>query len=349
MPPAIPVATYRLQFSAKFRFADAAALVPYLKSLGISHLYASPFLKSRAGSTHGYDVVDHNTVHPSSAERKACSFCRRLSPRQTWGSFWISCRTTWGFITLTIRGGSMSWNGGRSSFAASFDIDWKSLPGHPRGGVLIPILGSSYGEVLHNGEIALHYDARAGSFSAWYYEHRLPINPNRYGEILEKVVAVTGAVEAPPGRKLLDLATRYRGPHSPSRGELVAFKAALAAVEDGQEVIERGLRAYDPRSDEPGALLALHYLLERQHSIVWRTGGLPSARSTTGASLILTILLGYASRTRRRSRLFIAWFAALLQRARCTGCASITSTGFVHPAPIFQASATAGECRKTEA
>src|SRR5690242_16040309 len=64
MPPAVPVATYRLQLSAKFGLGDAARLVPYLKSLGISHLYASPFLKSRAGSTHGYDVIDHNAVDP---------------------------------------------------------------------------------------------------------------------------------------------------------------------------------------------------------------------------------------------------------------------------------------------
>ena len=266
MPPAIPVATYRLQLSAKFRFADAAALVPYLKSLGISHLYASPFLKSRAGSTHGYDVVDHNTVDPELGGEEGLQLLSEALAEADMGLILDFVPNHMGVHHadnpwwLDV----LEW-GPKSPFAASFDIDWKSLPGHPRGGVLIPILGSSYGEVLHNGEIALHYDARAGSFSAWYYEHRLPINPNRYGEILEKVVAVTGAAEAPPGRKLLDLATRYRGPHSPSRGESVAFKAALAAVEDGQEVIERGLRAYDPRSDEPGALLALHYLLERQH------------------------------------------------------------------------------------
>ena len=64
MPPAIPLATYRLQLTPDFGFDDAAALVPYLKALGISHLYASPFLKARAGSTHGYDIVDHNALNP---------------------------------------------------------------------------------------------------------------------------------------------------------------------------------------------------------------------------------------------------------------------------------------------
>ncbi len=57
-----PRATCRLQFHAGFTLDDAAAVVPYLARLGISHLYASPILKARPGSTHGYDIVDHNQV-----------------------------------------------------------------------------------------------------------------------------------------------------------------------------------------------------------------------------------------------------------------------------------------------
>ena len=64
MTAAVPIATYRLQLTPAFGFDQAAALVPYLKALGISHLYASPFLKARAGSTHGYDIVDHNAFNP---------------------------------------------------------------------------------------------------------------------------------------------------------------------------------------------------------------------------------------------------------------------------------------------
>src|SRR6266566_1159382 len=64
MTTAVPIATYRLQLTARFGFAQATAIVPYLKALGISHLYVSPFLKARHGSTHGYDVVDHNALNP---------------------------------------------------------------------------------------------------------------------------------------------------------------------------------------------------------------------------------------------------------------------------------------------
>src|SRR5690606_5925139 len=80
MPPAIPTATYRLQFSKDFGFRQAAALVPYLRDLGISHVYASPFLQAREGSTHGYDVVDHNRIDPQfGGEAEFDRFCGALA------------------------------------------------------------------------------------------------------------------------------------------------------------------------------------------------------------------------------------------------------------------------------
>ena len=59
-----PISTYRLQFNRDFRFSDARALLPYLSALGITHCYASPLLKARAGSQHGYDITDHNAINP---------------------------------------------------------------------------------------------------------------------------------------------------------------------------------------------------------------------------------------------------------------------------------------------
>jgi (1->4)-alpha-D-glucan 1-alpha-D-glucosylmutase len=69
MPPSIPLATYRLQLTADFDFDKAASVVPYLKALGISHVYASPFMKARKGSTHGYDVVDQHQTQPGTWRR----------------------------------------------------------------------------------------------------------------------------------------------------------------------------------------------------------------------------------------------------------------------------------------
>ncbi len=69
----LPRATYRLQFNSAFTFDDARALIPYLADLGISHLYASPYLKAREGSTHGYDIVDHNSLQPGDRHAKTAS------------------------------------------------------------------------------------------------------------------------------------------------------------------------------------------------------------------------------------------------------------------------------------
>ena len=75
MKPAPLSATYRLQFNRNFTISDATRIIPYLHELGISHIYASPILKARAGSPHGYDIVDHNALNPeigNTADLAAC-------------------------------------------------------------------------------------------------------------------------------------------------------------------------------------------------------------------------------------------------------------------------------------
>ncbi|HEV8686346.1 MAG TPA: malto-oligosyltrehalose synthase, partial [Gaiellaceae bacterium] len=57
-------ATYRLQLQPGFGFREARELVPYLQQVGVSHLYLSPIMRARSGSTHGYDVVDPTQVSP---------------------------------------------------------------------------------------------------------------------------------------------------------------------------------------------------------------------------------------------------------------------------------------------
>jgi (1->4)-alpha-D-glucan 1-alpha-D-glucosylmutase len=275
-PPAIPIATYRIQLTPDFEFDAVAEIVPYLAALGVSHLYASPFLTARSGSTHGYDVIDHAALNPELGGEAAFErLCRALS------------RAGVGLILdfvpnhMAVHYADNAWWldvlewGRKSPYAAFFDIRWDALSAHPRGGVLIPVLGSSYGDALQKDEIELRYHASEGSFSVWYVEHRLPIDPGRYGEILRKLVAAAGAGDEPAGRKLLELAVRYRGPHDMTRDRAPAFKAELAAIGDAEDVIARGLRAYRPGSGSAGALRALHGLLERQHYRLahWRLAG----------------------------------------------------------------------------
>ncbi|QIG94008.1 MULTISPECIES: malto-oligosyltrehalose synthase [unclassified Bradyrhizobium] len=266
MPSAIPIATYRLQLTADFDFDAATVVVPYLKALGISHLYASPFTKARKGSTHGYDVVDHTEFNPELGGEDGFARLSNALKRNDLGLIldFVPNHVGVHFADNPWWLDVLEW-GPLSPHAASFDIDWDLLPYRARGGVLLPILGSSYGQALERGEIALRYDASEGSFSAWYFEHRLPIAPERYGEVLRTIVREAAAEDSPAGRAMLELAARYRGLRHPNRVEAPALKEGIKAIAGSAEIIARGLDAYSAGEDRPAQTLALHHLLERQH------------------------------------------------------------------------------------
>ncbi len=266
MPPAIPLATYRLQLTADFDFDAAAAVVPYLGELGISHVYASPFTKARKGSTHGYDVVDHTKLNPELGGEEGFE---RLSAALRQYDLGLILDFVPNHVGVHFADNPwwldmLEW-GQASPHAASFDVDWEVLPYRKRGGVLLPILGAHYGEALECGEIELRYDPAEGSFSCWYFEHRLPIAPERYGEVLRVVVKEAGAESTEAGKQILALASRYRGLRHPNREEAPGFKAELKDIAGSADIIARGLAAYCAGQDRPAQTLALHHLLERQH------------------------------------------------------------------------------------
>ena len=240
--------------------------MPYLKALGITHLYASPFLKARKGSTHGYDIVDHTKFNP---ELGGEAGFERLSTALRQHDLGLILDFVPNHVGVHFADNPwwldvLEW-GPASPHAASFDIDWEQLPHRSRGGVLLPILGSSYGQALERGEIELRYDADEGSFSAWYFEHRLPIAPERYGEILRMAVKEAGAEQSAAGKDMLALASRYAGLRRPNRKEAPDFKAQLKDISGSAEIIARGLDAYRAGPDRAAPTLALHHLLERQH------------------------------------------------------------------------------------
>ncbi len=264
MPPAIPAATYRLQLTKDFGFDDAAKLAPYLARLGITHVYASPFFKARPGSTHGYDIVDHEKLNPElGGEDAFARLCAALKEHDLGlildfvpnhmgvghsdNAWWLDV---------------LEW-GQKSPHAASFDIDWDALPHRRHPGVLLPILGKPYGDILQAGEIEIKFDEASGSFAAWYFDHKLPINPQRYAEIIRTLVQTAGAAEEPAGQAILAVADNYRDPTSPSYSAAPEFKRQLAEISGAADLFERGLSAY--RSDTESGTAALHRLLERQH------------------------------------------------------------------------------------
>jgi (1->4)-alpha-D-glucan 1-alpha-D-glucosylmutase len=266
MPPVIPIATYRLQLTADFDFDAATAIVPYLKALGITHLYASPFMKARKGSSHGYDVVDHTRINP---ELGGDAGFDRLSEALRQHDLGLILDFVPNHVGVHFADNPwwldvLEW-GEASPHAVSFDIDWELLPYRARGGVLLPIIGSSYGQALEKGEIELRYDASEGSFSAWYFEHRLPIAPERYSEILRAIAKEAGAENSDAGKRILELASRYKGLRHPNRKEAPAFKVEIKDIAGSADLIARGLAAYRAGPERAAQTLSLHHLLERQH------------------------------------------------------------------------------------
>ncbi|MDE2571764.1 MAG: 4-alpha-glucanotransferase, partial [bacterium] len=185
-PATVPISTYRLQFHRGFTFRDAARLVPYLHALGITHIYASPYLKARTGSAHGYDIIDHNALNPEIGSR--ADFEAMVARLHAYGMGQIldfvpnhmgigGSENAWWLDTL-------EW-GKDSPYAAFFDIDWRPARRDLRGKVLLPALGGHYGAVLERQELQLSFDPREGAFSVWYFQHRFPIAPRDYGAILE--------------------------------------------------------------------------------------------------------------------------------------------------------------------
>jgi len=182
----IPRATYRLQLNAAFTLRQATALIPYLARLGISHVYCSPYFRARPGSTHGYDVVDHNALNPEIADE--ADFEHFVDVLRTHGMGQILDVVP---NHVGIMGSDNAWwmdvleNGAASLYAAFFDIDWQPANPALAGKLLVPVLGESYGRVLERRELEPRFERAAGAFAIYYHEHRFPLDPRSYPRILE--------------------------------------------------------------------------------------------------------------------------------------------------------------------
>ncbi len=172
----VPVSTYRVQLRPPaedhpgFGFDDAAAVVPYLADLGVTHLYCSPYLQAAPGSAHGYDVVDHGRLNTE------------LGGEQAFARMVAACRAAGLGILLDVVPNHMAvsepqsqnaawWSllrdGRGSPYADWFDVDWDSAD-NP-GKVLVPVLGAPLGECLDDLELLAD--------RIRYYDHEVPIAP----------------------------------------------------------------------------------------------------------------------------------------------------------------------------
>ena len=169
----IPTATYRVQFRNGMTFDRAGALAPYLRRLGISHLYASPIFKAAPGSTHGYDVTDANEIDPAIGGRDG--FDRMIGALRAEGLGLIldivpnhmaaSLENTWWRDVIEF--------GEQSRFARHFDIDWSRR-------LTLPFLGDSFERVLAAGDLSVKADPRSGKPALAYFDNFYPMTPDSY-------------------------------------------------------------------------------------------------------------------------------------------------------------------------
>lgn len=178
-----PLSSYRLQFSREFRFVDARALVSYLHALGITHCYASPLLKARTGSVHGYDITDHNSLNPEIGSEQ--EFQALVSELRAHGMALILDTVP---NHMGVGHGDNPWwqdvlqNGRSSAYADFFDIDWEPLKAQLRDKVLFPVLGGPFGQELERGHLRLKFD---GAFLLQYFDKRMPLDPQTVPSIFE--------------------------------------------------------------------------------------------------------------------------------------------------------------------
>ncbi|MFJ2465824.1 malto-oligosyltrehalose synthase [Pseudomonas sp. NPDC087615] len=258
-------ATLRLQFHKGFTLEHAVPLVPYFARLGISHIYASPLLAARAGSMHGYDVVDPTQVNPELGGEPALRHLVSTLREHKMGLILDIVSNH-----MAVGGSDNPWwldllEWGRlSPYGEFFDIQWHSPDPLMEGQLLLPFLGSDYGVALQEGTLKLHFNAQTGSFHVEHYDHHFPICPNDYGELLK------------PDETLKTLADRF----SALSYQTDAHSLAAPLKEELQRragdprilaAIHSHLAHYDSTTEE--GFHKLHELLERQSYRLasWRT------------------------------------------------------------------------------
>jgi len=194
-----PVATYRVQLTKDFTFRQAAELVDYWHELGITDLYAAPFLKARPGSVHGYDVVDPTTLNPEIGDEEDL---RRLHEALAGHGMGLVMDVVPNHMCISTND-NVWWNdvlenGPSSPFARYFDVDWRPPKTELRDKVLLPILGDQYGKVLEAGELQVRESD--GAFAVEYYQRRFPIGPGTYPLILRGALDRLGQRQSDAGQ-----------------------------------------------------------------------------------------------------------------------------------------------------
>jgi (1->4)-alpha-D-glucan 1-alpha-D-glucosylmutase len=278
--PRIPISTYRLQINMNFRFSDARNIISYLYDLGISDIYASPYFKATAGSTHGYDIVDHNYLNPEIGTEE--EYNELIAELQKYGMGQLldivpnhmcieSKDNIWWMDVLE--------NGPSSIYADYFDIDWDPLKKELKNKILLPVLGDQYGNILEAQKLRLAFEE--GAFFLYYFENKFPIIPKTYIFILkhriDKLENILSS-DNPHYVELLSIITAidHLPPYTETAPEKVAEryrekeiikKRLWTLYNESSEIkdfIDENVRIFNGIKGDPGSFDLLNELLNMQ-------------------------------------------------------------------------------------
>ena len=279
-----PVATYRLQFTPDFGFAQAQEIVDYLDKMGVSDIYASPIFAARSGSLHGYDVVDPTRINPDLGGQEA--FDSIVEDLQERGMGWLQ----------DIVPNHMAYDGQnhylmdvlehgpQSEYIDYFDIEWEHSYEDIQGKVLAPMLGDFYDRCLERGEIQLSYEQ--DGLKVNYYGLHYPVRVESYAKFLSHELPwlrrQMGRAH-PSFIKLVGLINTIKNTFPAMKGKERKVQAAFVKqmlwelYEEGGEIktfIEQNIEAYNGQPGKPKSFDLLDSLLLEQFYRLsfWKVG-----------------------------------------------------------------------------
>ena len=288
-PRFIPLSTYRLQVHGGFPLSAAQEVVPYLAALGIGACYTSPYFTAAPGSTHGYDVQDHNEISPELGGPEALAGLRAALTHHGLGHIVDFVPNHMGIGNgRNARWNDVLENGPSSPASMFFDIEWRPEMEELRSKLLLPILGDQYGRVLERGELKVTFGD--GQLILTYFDAALPINPRQsprvFGLVLGPLTQILGP-DNPALHEFQSIVTSLQKlpPYTEQRPDLMAERQREKEVARTRlsrlvaetpvigEQIEVALRGFNGEPGKPETFDPLHELLESQpyRLAYWRT------------------------------------------------------------------------------
>lgn len=306
-----PAAIYRIQINPDFGFKDVEAVLGYLSSLGISHIYAGPIFKARPGSKHGYDITDPNSLNPELGSEE--DFRRLISEKKHHGLGWIQDIVP-NHMALDSHNAMLMdvlENFDRSEFFQYFDIAWDFHPDTSEPRLTLPLLGDSYAECLSRGEIRLAVDDKG--MAVLYKDLRLPLRLSSYTHVLKAAAGPDASRPAQSGIvRLLHLFENLGEAYHHQEGARVKgeFLKLYGSDADVRRCLDAAIEKANTGGGDTSEPGVLEGLLKKQvfRLVHWRTGsGLINYRRFFNVNRLISLRMESPPVFEHHHRLIAKW------------------------------------------